>query len=218
VSATVAELRHGRVGRLAHAGKHEPSAIAKLRTPGPLVLGPLGLDGDEVGDTRNHGGRDKAVCVYPAERYAAWEARYGRALPRPAFGENLLVEGQDEATVRVGDVFTLGTARVQVSQPRVPCYKPAVFTGERRLTVDLRETGWTGWYLRVLEGGVVAEGDELVLVERADGALDVLTLNRLRYGPRDPEALRAAAATPALMPAWREALLTLARGRGDPDD
>lgn len=218
VAARVVELRRGRVGSLRHAGKDEPSAIAKARVHVPLPLGPLGFEGDEVGDRRNHGGADKAVCVYPASRYAAWEARYGRQMPRPAFGENLLVEGQDEASVRVGDVYALGGALVQVSQPRVPCYKPAAFTGERRLTVDLRETGWTGWYLRVLESGVVAEGDALTLIERDDAALDVAALNRLRYGPRDPAALRAAAATPALMASWRDALRKLAQGRGDPDD
>lgn len=216
--AQVVEVRHGRVGTLRHAGKDEPSAIAKRRVHGPIRLGPLGLEGDTVGDTRNHGGHDKAVCVYPATRYTAWEARYGRPLPRPAFGENLLVSGQDEATVCVGDVYALGTALVQVSQPRVPCYKPAAFSGERRLTVDLRATGWTGWYLRVLEPGAVTEGDTIALVERTEGALDVLTLNRVRYGPRDADALRAAARTPALMDAWREALLRLAHGRGDPDD
>ena len=216
--ARVVEVRHGRVGTLRHAGKDEPSAIAKQRVHGPIHLGPLGFEGDAVGDTRNHGGHDKAVCVYPAARYAAWEARYGHDLLRPAFGENLLVSGQDEATVCVGDVYALGTALVQVSQPRVPCYKPAAFTGERRLTVGLRETGWTGWYLRVLEPGAVTEGDALTLAERVEGALDVLTLNRVRYGPRDADALRAAAQTPALMDAWREALWKLARGHSDPDD
>jgi len=206
----VVELRRGGVAALRHAGKDEPSAIGKARVAGPLALGPLGFDGDAVGDTRNHGGPDKAVCVYPAARYDAWAERYGQPLPRPAFGENLLVAGLDEANVCVGDVFAIGTARVAVSQPRVPCYKPAAFTGERRLTVDLRATGWTGWYLRVLTPGLVSEGDTLELLERLPGAIDVLTLNRLRYGPRDAAGLRAAMAAPGLMPSWVEALGALA--------
>jgi len=204
---SVSELRHGYVGTLLHAGEREPSAIGKARADGPLALGSEGFEGDTVADRRNHGGPDKAVCVYPASRYDAWQARYGHALRRPAFGENLLVAGVEEQDVCVGDVIRLGAALVQVSQPRVPCYKPAAFTGERRLTVDLLTSGWTGWYLRVLEPGLVREGDEGRLLEREPGALSVLRLNELRYGePIDVANLLAAADAPGLMEAWREAL------------
>jgi MOSC domain-containing protein YiiM len=203
----VLELRVGSIGRIPHGGDTVPSAIGKLRADGAVTLDRFGLAGDRVADTRNHGGVDKAVCVYPAARYAAWAARLGRPLPRPAFGENLLVEGVDEDDAHVGDVVALGTAVVIVSQPRVPCYKPAAFTGEARLTVDLRTTGWTGWYLRVLEGGVVAEGDRAVPVDRPAGAWSVAALNALRYGDApDPAALEAAAAAPGLTDGWREAL------------
>ena len=205
-SFSVNELRHGFVGAIVHAGKREPSAIGKARASGPLALDRMGFEGDTVADRRNHGGLDKAVCVYPASRYEAWQERYGRALRRPAFGENLLVAGVEEQDVCVGDVIRLGAALVQVSQPRVPCYKPAAFTGERRLTVDLRTSGWTGWYLRVLEAGLVREGDEGLLLERERGALSVLRLNELRYGePIDVADLLAAADAPGLMEAWREA-------------
>ena len=204
---SVSALRHGYVGTLLHAGEREPSAIGKARADGPLALGSEGFEGDTVADRRNHGGPDKAVCVYPASRYDAWQARYGHALRRPAFGENLLVAGVDEQGVCVGDVISLGSAVVQVSQPRVPCHKPAAYTGERRLTVDLLTSGWTGWYLRVLEPGLVREGDEGRLLEREPGALSVLRLNELRYGePIDVADLLAAADAPGLMEAWRETL------------
>lgn len=173
----VVELRVGAVGLIGAAGRAEPSAIAKGRVTGPLLLGPEGLAGDAVADRRHHGGPDKAACVYPAARYADWAARYGRPLPRPAFGENLLVDGVTEDDVRVGDVFALGGAEVEVSQPRVPCAKPAAFTGEARLTRDLVDTGWTGWYLRVLQPGPVAEGDVARLLRRRDGAPSVAELN-----------------------------------------
>jgi MOSC domain-containing protein YiiM len=204
---TVLELRVGSVGRIPHGDAAVPSAIGKKRAAGAVALGRLGLAGDRVADTRNHGGIDKAVCVYPAARYAAWASRLGAPLPRPAFGENLLVEGVDEDDAHVGDVVALGSAVVVVSQPRVPCYKPAAFTGEARLTVDLRATGWTGWYLRVLEAGAVAEGDRAETVDRPAGAWSVASLNALRYGAApDPEALEAAAAGPGLTASWREAL------------
>ena len=210
--ATVVELRHGSVGHIVHAGREEPSAIGKARTAGPLALDTLGFTGDTVADRKHHGGPDKAVCVYPSSRYDDWLARYGDPLPRPAFGENLLLDDVDEESAYVGDILRIGTALVQISQPRVPCYKPAAFTGEARLTLDLRRTGWTGWYLRVLERGVVAEGDGAALIERLDGALSVLRLNALRYGDVvDVEALRAAADAPGMLDAWRVALRERAR-------
>lgn len=203
----VEELRHGLVGSIQHAGNPEPSAIGKARATGPLMLHGQGFQGDTVADRRNHGGSEKAVCVYPAERYAAWRERYGRALRRPAFGENLLVSGVDEGGTCVGDVIALGTCVVQVSQPRVPCYKPAAFTGEKRLTVDLLTTGWTGWYLRVLEAGAVREGDEGQLLERLGGAVSVSRLNELRYGePIDADALLEIAEAPGLLDEWRHKL------------
>lgn len=215
----VVELRHGPVGGIEHAGAVVASAIGKARAAGPLVLGPLGFAGDTVADRRHHGGPDKAVCVYPAARYDGWRERYGAALPRPAFGENVLAGGVDEDEVCVGDVFEMGGALVEVSQPRVPCYKPAAFTGEARLTLDLRATGWTGWYLRVREPGVVAEGDEARLVDRPAGAISVGRLNALRYA--DPiessadahadAALEAASEAPGLTDDWRKALLSRRR-------
>ncbi len=204
---TVAELRVGTVGRIAHGARTVRSAIAKTRTSAPVTLGPLGFDGDAVADTKHHGGVDKAVCVYAASRYDLWSSRLSTTLTRPAFGENLLVEGVDEDDVHVGDVFALGTAVLTVSQPRVPCYKPAAHTGERRLTVDLRRTGWTGWYLRVVEPGVVREGDVARPHERLEGSLSVTALNALRYGEApDPAAAEAAAAAPGLTDDWRQAL------------
>jgi MOSC domain-containing protein YiiM len=203
----IVELRVGSVGSIPHGDAAVPSAIAKDRVDGALELGPEGLAGDRVADTRNHGGVDKAVCVYAASRYASWAALLGRALPRSAFGENLLVDGVDEDDVHVGDVVALGSAVVTVSQPRVPCYKPAAFAGQPRLTLEMRSTGWTGWYLRVLEAGRVAEGDAGVVRERPAGSWSVAALNALRYGDApDPSALAAAAAAPALTDEWRRAL------------
>jgi MOSC domain-containing protein YiiM len=212
----VAELRIGIIGEVAHAGGTVRTAIAKRRVPGPLELGPLGFQGDTVADTKHHGGSEKAVCAYAAARYPLWERDLGVPLKRPAFGENLLLDGVVEEDVRVGDVVAIGTAVLAVSQPRVPCYVPAAYTGQKRLTVDLRRTGWTGWYLRVVEPGQVAEGDAASVVERVAGAWSVAELNAVRYAAvPDREALRAAAASPALNASWREALERLAEGGRD---
>lgn len=217
-SFQVTELRIGRVGEVPHAGSTVRSAIGKARASGPVELRALGFDGDAVADTKNHGGPDKAVCVYAAARYAAWRARLGFPLRRPAFGENLLLGGVDEDSVHVGDVFAVGGAVVQVAQPRVPCFIPAAYTGEKRLTVDLRATGWTGWYLRVLETGRVAEGDAGELRERVPGAWSVARLNAVRYAEKaDREALLEAAASPGLTGGWRDALRKRAAGGVDDD-
>lgn len=214
----VVELRVGQPQPLPHGGTEIRSAIGKGRVAGPLALGPLGFEGDAVADTKNHGGPDKAVLAYGAARYAAWRARLGVELRRPAFGENLLWDELDEDVVRVGDVYEVGGAVVQVAQPRVPCYVPAAYTGERRLTVDLRTTGWTGWYLRVLEPGRVAEGDAVALRERLPGAWTVAALNAVRYAPApDRDALLEAAASPGLVASWRAALRKVAGGGVDDD-
>lgn len=216
--ATVVELRVGRVGTVPHAGGEIRTAIAKQRAAGPVALGPLGFEGDAVADTKNHGGPDKAVLAYGASRYPAWRARLGVDLRRPAFGENLLWDGVDEDAVRVGDVLEVGTAVVQVAQPRVPCYIPAAYTGEKRLTVDLRTTGWTGWYLRVLEPGRVAEGDPVHLRDRLPGAWTVAALNAVRYAATpDRDALLEAAEAPGLVESWRAALRKRAAGAADDD-
>ena len=218
LSFQVTELRVGRIGEVPHAGSTVRTAIGKERAAGPLELRPLGFDGDTVADTKNHGGPDKAVCVYPAARYADWRARLGGDLKRPAFGENLLLDGVDEDAVHVGDVFGIGGAVVQVAQPRVPCFIPAAYTGEKRLTVDLRATGWTGWYLRVLEPGPVAEGDVGALRTRVPGAWSVARLNAVRYAAApDRAALVEAAASPGLTDGWRDALRKLAAGGPDDD-
>jgi MOSC domain-containing protein YiiM len=119
----------------------------------------LGFDGDGQGDLVNHGGQDKAVCVYPFDHYPYWEWALGRGLEPGAFSENLTVSGIAETEVAVGDVFRVGGATVQVSQPRTPCSKLSGKNGERLLVKWVAETGYTGFYMRVLSEGVVAAGD-----------------------------------------------------------
>lgn len=148
---------------------HERSAIGKAPVAGPVRVGFLGLEGDEQADLVNHGGPDKAIHHYPHDHYAFWrEALGGHPLLADygAFGENVSTEGLTEERVCIGDRFRLGTALVEVSQGRQPCWKlDHRFAGARvnAMTVKNRRPGW---YYRVIEEGVLEAGDHLELLDR----------------------------------------------------
>jgi len=139
------------------------------------------FDGDRQGDQVNHGGPDKAVCVYPLDHYPHWEKELGRKLPPGAMSENLTVSGVLETEVCIGDVFRVGEATVQISQPRMPCYKLAGKNGERRLAKWVSQTGYTGFYMRVLSEGMVNAGDVFELVERHLERISVANVNDVIY-------------------------------------
>lgn len=147
----------------------ERSAIVKTAAAGPVMLTPTGLEGDEQADLRHHGGVDKALHHYPVEHYALlaseWPACAG-VVGAGFLGENISSRGLTEHEVCIGDILRIGTARVQVSQPRSPCWKI-----DLRLKADgasrfVEAAGITGWYYRVLEPGTIGAGDPIELIER----------------------------------------------------
>ncbi len=149
-----------------------------LKRPVPrATLRFLGFEGDGQGDRVNHGGEDKAVCVYPFDHYPHWSRALGRELEPGAFSENLTVSGIAETEVAVGDVFRVGGATVQVSQPRTPCSKLAGKNGERMLTKWVAETGYTGFYMRVLAEGVVAAGDAFERIGRCPDPVSIAAVD-----------------------------------------
>lgn len=142
-----------------------PSAIVKT----PVAVGPSGLAGDAQGDRKRHGGPDKAVHIYPVAHYTNW----ARHLPDRAdlftpgtFGENIVLAGPTEADVCIGDMFRLGSALVQLSQARQPCWKLNLRFGLSDMARRVQTSGRTGWYARVLAPGTVAAGDRMVLEAR----------------------------------------------------
>ena len=176
------------------------SAIYKETVSGPVWAGTTDLAGDAQGDLRVHGGVDKAVYAYPSEHYPLWRAELG--LPEMAFGafgENLAVEGLLEGEVCIGDVLRAGEARLQVSQPRGPCWKLARRWKSRGLEKRFSETGRTGFYLRVLAEGYVEAGMALELVERPAPEWSVLRAHRLlEKVSSDPAAAAALSELPTL--------------------
>ncbi|MCC7476792.1 MAG: MOSC domain-containing protein [Pirellulales bacterium] len=184
------------------------SAIAKDTIRGPIELTTLGLTGDEQADLIHHGGLDKAVLAYGASHYEVWKNDLPSApFAYGAFGENLTVTHLDEANLCVGDVVAIGGCRLQVSQPRQPCWKLSRRWSIPELSGLVQKTGRTGWYLRVLTLGSLEAGMEMEVLDRPHPEFTLALANDImhkRVQDRKQEA--ALAACPALSESWRETL------------
>jgi MOSC domain-containing protein YiiM len=202
--ARVISLNVGMPAALVCPDRTVMSAIRKAPMAGPVRLSHDGLDGDRQADRVNHGGADKAVCAYPSEHLPYWSARLGRALAPAAFGENLSTEGLFERDLPIGSVFRLGSAVVQVSQPRGPCYKLAALNREPHLAQWVQRAGFTGFYFRCLEPGTLQAGDAFALVDANEGAPTIADAVRVQYTDRDDRAtLERLAGCEELADAWR---------------
>lgn len=166
-------------------GRVVESAIGKARVEAATIeLGETNLAGDRQADLRVHGGPDKAVYVYPSEHLAAWQAD-GFAVEAGGLGENLSLAGVTERDALLGDVWRWGDALVQVSQPRAPCFKLAIHAGRKDIGPRMIETGRSGWYLRVLQPGIVPTSGPLALVQRDDGSPSVHDAFAAMFAGRD---------------------------------
>jgi MOSC domain-containing protein YiiM len=192
------------VGKPARAGEMR-TAFRKRPVAGPVRVGPTNLEGDAQADRRYHGGADMAVLAYAADHYPAWRSELEwPGLPAGGFGENLSVSGAIEESVCLGDVWRAGTARVQIASPRNPCVKIARFWGRPQLLRRVFETGRTGWYLRVLERGVVEAGDGVELLDRPHPAWTVARAGRVAVARRaDRSAARELAGLGSLPQRWK---------------
>ncbi len=212
----VMELRVGRVAPLGPAGV--PSAIAKQKVHGPVAVASLGLDGDEQADRRHHGGPDKAIHAYAVAHLPLWATELPNLADRfrpGAFGENLVVRGAAEANICLGDRWRIGSAFVEVSQGRQPCWKLNLRFGLPDMARRVQNTGRTGWYFRVIDPGVIEEGDEGTLVARPYPDWTLARVSHLLYHDRmNRRALAELAALPDLPESWRRlAEARLASGR-----
>jgi MOSC domain-containing protein YiiM len=155
------------------------TAFGKRQVLGPVRVGRENLEGDKQADRRHHGGPEMALLAYAADHYPSWREELSwPSLPFGGFGENLTVSGVSEETACIGDVWRAGSALLQISKPRAPCQKISEFWGRPKLLARVWESGRFGWYLRVLEEGVLQAGDEVLLVERRPPQLTVLRAAR----------------------------------------
>lgn len=190
-------------------GKKEvETGIFKHPVDGAVYLSKLGFEGDGQADLKNHGGADKAACVYSTDRFPFWENGVLPKLGPGAFGENLSIEGGAEEDFCIGDTFAIGEAVVQLSQPRQPCFKLSVRYGVPELPAQVQDTGYSGFYFRVLKEGAVQAGDQVELLERHPAGMTVMRANEIKYKLKDDaEAIRSLLAIDELADGWRGSLV-----------
>jgi MOSC domain-containing protein YiiM len=186
-------------------GETVRTGIFKAPVASTVALHALNFDGDGQADLSVHGGRDKAVYAYPFEHYREWETKLGRSLLPGAFGENLTTEGLVEDRVHIGDEFRIGTARLVVTQPRMPCYKLGIRFNDPGMVKTFLKAGWPGIYFAVVKEGVVGPGDSVELVhtdERRITVTDMLAL--ILDHDAAPNKLRRLVEVPGLANVWRD--------------
>ncbi|WP_019635471.1 MOSC domain-containing protein [Paenibacillus fonticola] len=193
--------------------KEISTGIFKRPSDEPLFLSWLNFEGDGQADLVHHGGREKAVCVYPYEHYPFWEKELGRALEYSAFGENLTTRGLLETEVCIGDIFQLGEAVVQVSQPRQPCFKLSVKYGAPDMPLKVQDTGYTGFYFRVLQEGLVSKSDGLIRTHCHPQGITVSYANRIMHCEKDNlEGIKQMLEVEELSENWRKTFLKRLQG------
>lgn len=189
-------------------GKKEQTGIFKYPVSEPLFLEKESVAQDTISNRKVHGGVHKACYLFSMNQYPYWKGLYpDLEWNWGMFGENLTVEGLDEAKIRIGDIFRVGSALVQVSQPREPCYKLGVRFGNQDILRQFIDHGYSGMYVRVLEEGQVKTGDVLQLEKASENPLTVKQFfNFLFERKKNPDILQLAIANTALPEHKRERL------------
>jgi len=187
----VHQIRTGKVKELGTPGAKNPlerpwtTGMFKHEQEGKIWLTKTGLKGDEIGDTKAHGGPEKALFAYPSEHYAYWQKMIpNSSIDVGGMGENLVTTDMNEFNVFIGDKYRLGDAMIEVSQPRQPCWKPARRYKVIDLALQIQQTGYTGWYYRVIEEGYVDVG-EIELLERPYPQWSIQAANEVMHVHKD---------------------------------
>ena len=189
-------------------GRIVTTGIFKQVVQGRVALRKLNLDGDRQADLTVHGGEHKSVYCYPMEHYGYWRRELpGRELPMGIFGENFTTDGLLEGSIHLGDQFSIGSAEVIVTQPRLPCYKLGLRFQADNMVKRFLASERTGFYLAVTREGEVGAYDEIKLIARDPNAVPVSEITRLyiakRYGDDEVSSIRRALRVVALPESWR---------------
>jgi len=190
-------------------GQRVLTSIFKEPVEGRVALRALNLAGDRQSDLTVHGGEDKAVYCYPIEHYGYWKAELpGRPLPMGAFGENLTIEGLDEGSTHLGDRFSVGSAEIVVTQPRLPCFKLGIRFESDEMVRRFLASRRTGFYAKVVREGEIGAGDALTLLSADPAAVPVAEVPRLylatEYSSEDIQSIRRLLAVAAFPMSWKE--------------
>ena len=173
VIGRVRSVNVGRVRRVEHRGKQATTGIWKDPVPGRVAVRGVNLEGDDQADRRVHGGADKAVYAYASEDYAWWAEQLGREMPPGTFGENLTVTGIDLRAAVVGERWLVGTAVLEVSRPRTPCWKLGLRMGDDDFPARFQAAERPGTYLGIVRKGDVGAGDDIVRFHRPDHGITI---------------------------------------------
>src|SRR3954447_18854206 len=196
---------------IAWQGKTVHTGIWKTPVEGPQMARRLNIDGDGQGDLNGHGGERRAVFVYQMDSYRYWENHLGRNdFVYGQFGENFTVDGLPDAEVCIGDRYRIGTALLEVTQPRVTCYRAGIRLHDPRIPALLVSHHRPGFYFRVLEEGDVDAGDEIVKVADDPEGMTVAETDGLLYLPgHSRQQVARALRIPALSPGWQASFRAL---------
>jgi MOSC domain-containing protein YiiM len=205
----LASVNIGLPQELISHGMSVTTGFFKHPVEGRVPLRKLNLDGDRQADLTVHGGAHKAVYCYPLEHYDYWRQELpGVDLPMGSFGENFTSEGWLEDSVHLGDRFSVGSAELIVTQPRLPCYKLGVRFQLDTMVKRFLASGRMGFYLAVTGEGDVGAGDEIKIVAPDPNAVPVTEITRLyiaeRYRDQDLASLQRALKVPALPDSWKD--------------
>ncbi|WP_147532857.1 MOSC domain-containing protein [Bacillus marasmi] len=169
------------------------------------------ISGDDVANHDYHGGKDRVVCFYPYEHYTYWEKEFGLELTQSAFGENVTATNMKEDQVFIGDIFQMGDAILQVSQGRYPCATINIRNENPRLLKKIIETGYTGYFFRVMKEGRITTESQITKLSSLPNAISVAEIHQLYFHEKAPtsEAIQKILDVPELAGRWRELLFDL---------
>lgn len=212
-TCNILSIHVGKPKDLVYPGKNDSddqrwsSGIFKHATTGPIHLGHTNLAGDGQADLVHHGGPDRAVLLFAANSYAHWEAVLGKSLPHGSFGENFTVDGLNEDLVCLGDIWETDRIQLEVSQPRLPCFKLGRRLDRPEAVAKVMEAKAGGWYCRVLQEGLVAVGETLRLTNRPYPDWTIRrAFHEFVFGKQNHKALHSLRSIDALSVLWKDRL------------
>ena len=197
----VLSVNIGTVREFEYSGRPAKSAIWKLPAVGRIAARGVNLAGDDQADRKAHGGPDKAVYAYAAEDLRWWEQEIGRSLAYGEFGENLTTEGIEVNNALVGERWQIGTTVLEVSEPRIPCWRLGVRMNDKMFPRRFTEALRPGSYMRIIVEGDVGTGDDIRVVERPDHDLTIRDVFRIYT--RDRDEVERLLAVPQMSESWR---------------
>lgn len=208
LTASLISIQVGRPRQASWRRRRFLTGMQKAQVKGPVAARRLNLDGDEQADLTVHGGPDKAVYLYPSEHYEFWRVKLERPdLTWGGFGENLTTCGLDEREVAVGDQLRIGSALFEVRQPRTPCHKLAYQFDRPDIIKAFWKAGRSGFYLSVVEEGVIQAGDDILIRQTAHPRITIAQLLALlREATVDLDLVRRAIECETLPEPWKISL------------